>query len=224
MELAILNLCVNARDAMPDGGVITIAAENVRIEGDDVAPGDFVKISVSDTGHRHAARSAGAGVRAVLHHQGRQQGSGLGLPQVYGFAQQSGGRVTIESAVGVGTTVTLLLPRDLLPPVAATAEGDPRRVGRSVWLGCTRKDWLRVGEWSPVRLSSRCGAFEQRPPELADAVPFKRRRSTSRAPTGTAMPVPTTAIRWLLIRTDDFGIARSPSDTSRNRSSVTASC
>ncbi len=76
MELAILNLCVNARDAMTDGGVITIAVENAAGGGRTGPRAEFVKISVADTGCRHAARGAGARLRAVLHDQGRQQGIG----------------------------------------------------------------------------------------------------------------------------------------------------
>ena len=76
MELAIVNLCVNARDAMPAAGFITIAADNVRIEGEGA--GEFVRISVSDTGS--GCRKSDAGVRAFLHHQGDPQGTRVGLP------------------------------------------------------------------------------------------------------------------------------------------------
>ena len=96
LELAIVNLCVNARDAMPGGGTITIAARNVD-ETVDGARREFVRLSVADTGTGMPPEIMRARVRPFLHDQGRRQGSGLGLPQVYGFAQQSGGRVSLRA-------------------------------------------------------------------------------------------------------------------------------
>lgn len=110
-ELAVLNLCVNARDAMPRGGTITIAAENVPNAGQNPTARDFVKITVSDTGVGMPPEVQARVFEPFFTTKEVNKGSGLGLPQVYGFAQQSEGRVTIESAVGIGTTVTLLLPR-----------------------------------------------------------------------------------------------------------------
>ena len=120
LELALLNLCLNARDAMQAGGTISISAENRQnVEG---LPGDFVELLVADKGY---------GIPPDLLHRVFEpffttkdvgKGSGLGLPQVYGFAQQSGGRVRIDSTVGIGTVVTLLLPRSLRP-AAATSTG-----------------------------------------------------------------------------------------------------
>jgi len=115
MELAIVNLCVNARDAMPDGGVITIAVENVHVMEDGA--GDFVKISVADTGVGMAPEVQARVFEPFFTTKDVNKGSGLGLPQVYGFAQQSRGRVTIDSQIGVGTIVTLQLPRSLGEPV-----------------------------------------------------------------------------------------------------------
>ena len=129
MELAIVNLCVNARDALPYGGVITIATENIRIEGDIEAPGDFVKISVSDGGIGMPPEVQTRVFEPFFTTKDVNKGSGLGLPQVYGFVQQSGGRVTIESAVGVGTTVTLLLPRSFKAPVGAADASAGGRAG-----------------------------------------------------------------------------------------------
>ena len=123
MELAILNLCLNARDAMAAGGVITIAAENVQLQGDDGASGEFVKISIADTGHGMPPEVLARVFEPFFTTKDISKGSGLGLPQVYGFAQQSGGRVEIGSEVGVGTIVTLLLPRSMTDPVA-DAEAD----------------------------------------------------------------------------------------------------
>ena len=124
MELAILNLCLNARDAMAAGGVITIAVENARVEGEDRAVADFVRISIADTGHGMTPEVQARAFEPFFTTKDVSKGSGLGLPQVYGFAQQSAGRVAIESEVGVGTTVTLLLPRSLREPAAPARTAD----------------------------------------------------------------------------------------------------
>ena len=118
MELAILNLCVNARDAMPDGGTIKVTADNVTEIGDEGSLQDMVKISVADTGTGMPPEVAARAFEPFFTTKDVSKGSGLGLPQVYGFAQQSGGRVMIESHLGEGTTVTILLPRSSRLPVA----------------------------------------------------------------------------------------------------------
>jgi PAS domain S-box-containing protein len=117
MELAVLNLCVNARDAMPEGGAITITVENVRIADYLGVANDFVRVTVADTGIGMAPEIVTRAFEPFFTTKDLSKGSGLGLPQVYGFAQQSGGRVSIDSSVGVGTTVTLWLPRTLSAPV-----------------------------------------------------------------------------------------------------------
>ena len=129
MELAIINLCVNARDAMPAGGVIAIAADNVCIEGEGA--GEFVRISVSDTGVGMPPEVQARVFEPFFTTKDIHKGSGLGLPQVYGFAQQCLGRVTIKSAVGIGTTVTLLLPRSLTASAGAVAHDTARQADGS---------------------------------------------------------------------------------------------
>jgi CheY-like chemotaxis protein len=124
-ELAIVNLCVNARDAMPAGGVITIAADNVRLETERGPMRDFVRIALSDRGVGMPADVLARAFEPFFTTKGVSKGSGLGLPQVYGFAQQSGGRVAIESTVGGGTTVTLLLPRSLEVPTSSPGPSEP---------------------------------------------------------------------------------------------------
>jgi signal transduction histidine kinase/ActR/RegA family two-component response regulator len=124
MELAILNLCLNARDAMPDGGVITITAGNTLLDGDNGAPEDVVRISIADTGHGMPPEVQARAFEPFFTTKDVSKGSGLGLPQVYGFAQQSAGRVEIASEVGIGTSVTLLLPRSLHNPVVTTRPAD----------------------------------------------------------------------------------------------------
>ena len=121
MELAILNLCLNARDAMADGGVISIRVENVKDEGENDEPADFVRDLDCRHRPRYVPEVLARAFEPFFTTKDIGKGSGLGLPQVYGFAQQSAGRVTIASDVGTGTTVTLLLPRSLRDPVAAKA-------------------------------------------------------------------------------------------------------
>lgn len=115
-ELVILNLCVNARDAMPNGGVITIGARNVpHLQEHDLA-GDFVALTVEDTGVGMSADVMGRVFEPFFTTKEIGKGSGLGLPQVYGFATQSGGSVKLASTVGSGTIVTVLLPRSETSP------------------------------------------------------------------------------------------------------------
>jgi len=129
MELAILNLCLNARDAMAGGGAVVIAAENVDVEGERGARNQHVKLSVTDSGCGMPPDVLSRAFEPFFTTKDVGKGSGLGLPQVYGFAYQSGGQVTIDSEVGVGTIVTLLLPRSLREPSeeaeAADSPGAP---------------------------------------------------------------------------------------------------
>jgi len=127
MELAVLNLCLNARDAMPDGGVISITVENVKEPG-LAAPADFVKVAVADNGQGMPPEVKARVFEPFFTTKDIGKGSGLGLPQVYGFAQQSGGQVTIDSDPGAGTIVTLLLPRSMTDPVTRPdlPSGPPR--------------------------------------------------------------------------------------------------
>jgi CheY-like chemotaxis protein len=119
LELAIVNMCVNARDAMPGGGTITIAARNVDDAGLEGSPGPSVELSVADTGVGIPPDVMPRVFDPFFTTKDVGKGSGLGLAQVYGFAHQSGGRVSIASEVGRGTVVTLLLPRSSRPPDAA---------------------------------------------------------------------------------------------------------
>src|SRR6202789_977538 len=123
-ELVILNLCVNARDAMPDGGIITICAKNVARLREHELSGDFVVLTVEDTGSGIPPDVLARVFEPFFTTKEIGKGSGLGLPQVYGFAQQSGGSVKIDSKAGVGTTVTLLLPRSDVAPTAPPPEND----------------------------------------------------------------------------------------------------
>jgi PAS domain S-box-containing protein len=116
-ELALVNLALNARDAMPpQGGVITISAENVELTPQETQArlqGEFVALSVADNGTGIAPDILPLVFDPFFTTKGPSRGNGLGLSQVYGFAHQSGGTVTITSELGRGTCVTLYLPRGM---------------------------------------------------------------------------------------------------------------
>ncbi len=121
LELALLNVCVNARDAMPDGGLVRIDGRNMTLRPDGERPvdlaGDFVSLSVTDSGTGIAPEILARVFEPFFTTKEVGKGTGLGLSQVYGFAEQAGGIATIASQPGRGTTVTLYLP-----PAAAAAE------------------------------------------------------------------------------------------------------
>ena len=114
-DLAILNIAVNARDAMPEGGRFTVTAQNRSIvagdPGGDGLSGDFLVVSFTDTGCGMPPEVVAHAFDPYFTTKDVGAGSGLGLSQVYGFARQSGGSATLASTPGSGTTVTLLLPR-----------------------------------------------------------------------------------------------------------------
>jgi PAS domain S-box-containing protein len=116
LELVILNLCVNARDAMPRGGSIVIGARNGGHLREPDLSGDFVILSVADNGTGMSKEILARIFEPFFTTKEIGKGSGLGLPQVYGFAKESGGAVKVESTVGSGSTVTLFLPRSSVLP------------------------------------------------------------------------------------------------------------
>jgi signal transduction histidine kinase len=118
LELAVMNLCVNARDAMQGGGTIVIEARNAVAESTDGVAQDMVQLTVTDTGCGMSPDIMRRVLEPFFTTKDVGKGSGLGLPQVYGFVQQSGGQLQISSDVGAGTVVTVLLPRSRSEPMA----------------------------------------------------------------------------------------------------------
>jgi PAS domain S-box-containing protein len=126
LEAALLNLAVNARDAMPDGGDLTIELANRTFaEEGRVSAGDYVMISVTDTGIGMSPNVMERVFEPFFTTKESGKGTGLGLSMVYGFVQQSRGEVELESAPGVGTTIRILLPRG--EEAAPAAHADARK-------------------------------------------------------------------------------------------------
>ncbi|CCE11773.1 putative Sensor protein [Bradyrhizobium sp. STM 3843] len=125
LQTALLNLALNGRDAMPNGGgLLEISLRNVTLEDDAIAgvsAGCYVMISVTDTGCGMTPETLDRAFEPFFTTKEVGRGTGLGLSMVYGFVRQSGGHVTIESAVGAGTTICLYLPRSAQAPVVEPA-------------------------------------------------------------------------------------------------------
>jgi CheY-like chemotaxis protein len=130
VENALLNLAINARDAMPCGGTLIIETRNVAVKSDGTQgdarlnPGDYVLVSVTDTGEGMAPEILERAFEPFFTTKEPGRGTGLGLSTIYGFAEQSGGQASISSEIGKGTTVNLYLPR-------ANAEAGPIRDGKA---------------------------------------------------------------------------------------------
>jgi PAS domain S-box-containing protein len=138
LESALLNLTINARDAMPQGGSLTIETHDRVLAASDIAdqaearPGEYVALAVTDTGAGMSADILGRVFEPFFTTKPVGQGTGLGLSQIYGFVRQSGGFVQLESQPGQGTTVRLFLPRYQAPSAVALAGGRSRGLGRRV--------------------------------------------------------------------------------------------
>ena len=127
VENALLNLAINARDAMPDGGKLTIETGNIHLDEDyaahnaEVTPGDYAMLAVTDTGSGMPPEVVQRAFEPFFTTKGVGKGTGLGLSMIYGFAKQSGGHLKIYSEVGHGTTIRLYLPRIAAAGVVAAA-------------------------------------------------------------------------------------------------------
>jgi CheY-like chemotaxis protein len=109
LEVAVLNLAINARDAMPDGGVLSFSSRQLRIEDDsDLMDGDYIELTIADTGGGMPEEVAARAFEPFFTTKEVGKGTGLGLSMVYGMARQSGGSARIESTPGKGTAVSLL--------------------------------------------------------------------------------------------------------------------
>ena len=140
LENAVLNLAVNARDAMPEGGTLSIATANVMLsdgEIEGVNAGAHIRLSVSDTGTGMTRDVLDRAFEPFFTTKPTGKGTGLGLSQIFGFVRQSRGAVTVDSDIGSGTTVSIYLPRSATEPMAepdvpSTVSTLPRRRGTTV--------------------------------------------------------------------------------------------
>lgn len=153
VENALLNLCLNARDAMPEGGTVTITTDNVDIQevtarALSLAPGQYVRLGVRDEGTGMSKATMERATEPFFTTKPTGQGTGLGLSMVYGFAAQSGGAVDIKSELGKGTAVTIYLPRYSGDMPAKTEDDDETPVA----VADVRKTILLVDDEALVRM------------------------------------------------------------------------
>jgi PAS domain S-box-containing protein len=130
LENALLNLCINARDAMPEGGELSLTVENLTVEedgvvGTDCPAGDYVRLCVSDSGVGMTEETLARAFDPFYTTKPLGQGTGLGLSMVYGFVRQSGGEITIASTLGEGTRVCIHLPRHRGVVERSAGTGEP---------------------------------------------------------------------------------------------------
>jgi nitrogen-specific signal transduction histidine kinase/ActR/RegA family two-component response regulator len=150
LENAILNLAINARDAMPEGGTLTISTARARLaEEADHQAGEFVRITVADTGHGMPPDVLARATEPFYSTKPLGKGTGLGLAQVYGIAQQAGGTLRIDSEEGKGTSVCILLPAAGVPAVGEAEPGS--RSGPAPHGAAAGKRVLVVDDDSDVR-------------------------------------------------------------------------
>ncbi len=141
LENVLLNLCINARDALPDGGIISIETANRTVDKHEgviegIPEGDYVSLAVSDNGAGMTPEVVKRAFEPFFTTKPIGLGTGLGLSMIHGFVNQSGGQVRIHSEVGKGTTVTILLPRHAVKE-ALSAEVEAEQAGPPVNGGAT---------------------------------------------------------------------------------------
>ena len=193
LENAVLNLAVNARDAMPNGGKLTLEVGNADLDDDyaainpDVTPGSYVMLAVSDTGHGMSPEVMARAFEPFFTTKREGLGTGLGLSQVFGFTKQSGGHIKIYSEAGQGTTVKLYLPKaasDNRRTLENPIEDAPRGAGETVLIVEDDAD-VRT---AAVSMLSGLGyvAIESHSPD--DALRILRERSVDLVFTDVVMP------------------------------------
>jgi PAS domain S-box-containing protein len=181
IDNALINLAINARDAMQGGGSLVIATHNATIDEAEASrrpearPGEFVALSVADTGHGMPAQVLRRSVEPFFTTKETGKGTGLGLSSVYGFARQSGGFISIESEIGAGTTVSILLPRAAGGPAASAwrpaAEAVPMGDGELILVV---EDNAPLRHVTLGRLESLGYAVEEAPSGVEAAEMLKR--------------------------------------------------
>jgi signal transduction histidine kinase len=186
LENAILNLAVNARDAMEGTGTLTIETANVSVaanEVGDIRPGEYLRLSVTDTGCGMTDEVKERAFEPFFTTKPVGKGTGLGLSQIFGFAHQSGGEVGIESELGKGTAVSLYLPRTeaaaplRLHPQAAGGESEPTVPGARILLveddqrvRAATVDALEDLDYRPIACGSGAEAIELFDAQIFDLV------------------------------------------------------
>ena len=149
LELALVNIAVNARDAMPDGGTITLSARNVVLKAGSAAgtlEGEFVALAIIDTGSGMPPDVLARVFEPFYTTKPVGKGTGLGLSQVHGFANQSGGAVTLDSDPGRGTVVTIYLPRSVKAELSEVGERTPATNGQTLGTVLVVEDSRDVAE------------------------------------------------------------------------------
>jgi signal transduction histidine kinase len=146
LEMALLNLAVNARDAMPDGGTLALSARRAPVEGrpSELADGDYVHISVTDNGQGMDEATRSRAIEPFFSTKGASRGTGLGLSMAHGLAGQLGGALGIESMPGLGTTVTMWLPVALESARVAPVRDTPPAIDEGSGLVLVIDDEPRV--------------------------------------------------------------------------------
>ena len=177
VEDALLNLAINARDAMPNGGALTIETANVELDEryaathTEAMPGDYVMLSVTDTGVGMPADVIERATEPFFTTKPPGQGTGLGLSMIYGFAKQSDGHLSIYSEVGVGTTVRLYLPKARTQDASAAAGSSDgtvlRRGGESILVVDDNPELRKVSVRRLTSLGYKCREAESGPAALA---------------------------------------------------------